>query len=126
MERHFERDLEKLKERLLWMGSLAERSVYQAVHAVLEADENLATLSIKDFGIGIAPEHQARIFERFERAVTGQHYGGLGLGLWIVRQIVEALGGNISVQSEPGQGSLFVVSIPRLPRQGSASGNTSQ
>ena len=42
MERHFERDLEELKERLLWMGSLAERSVYQAVHAVLEADENLA------------------------------------------------------------------------------------
>jgi phosphate transport system protein len=42
MERHFERDLEELKERLLWMGSLAERSVQQAVHAVLEADENLA------------------------------------------------------------------------------------
>ena len=42
MERHFERDLEELKERLLWMGSLAERSVHQAVHAVLEADENLA------------------------------------------------------------------------------------
>jgi phosphate transport system protein len=42
MERHFERDLEELKERLLWMGSLAERSVHQAVHAVLEADEKLA------------------------------------------------------------------------------------
>jgi len=42
MERHFERDLEELKERLLWMGSLTERSVHQAVHAVLEADENLA------------------------------------------------------------------------------------
>src|SRR5712692_950 len=42
MERHFERDLEELKERLLWMGSLAERSVHQGVHAVLEADEKLA------------------------------------------------------------------------------------
>ena len=42
MERHFERDLDELKERLLWMGSLAERSVHQAVHAVLEADEKLA------------------------------------------------------------------------------------
>ena len=42
MERHFERDLEELKERLLWMGNLAERSVHQAVHAVLEADEKLA------------------------------------------------------------------------------------
>ena len=42
MERHFERDLDELKERLLWMGSLAERSVHQAVHSVLEADEKLA------------------------------------------------------------------------------------
>jgi phosphate transport system protein len=42
MERHFERDLEELKERLLWMGSLAERSVHQAVHSVLEAEEKLA------------------------------------------------------------------------------------
>src|SRR3979490_283462 len=42
MERHFERDLDELKERLLWMGSLAERAVHQAVHAVLDADENLA------------------------------------------------------------------------------------
>jgi phosphate transport system protein len=42
MERHFERDLEELKERLLWMGNLAERSVHQGVHAVLEADEKLA------------------------------------------------------------------------------------
>src|SRR3984893_18157043 len=42
MERHFERDLEELRERLLWMGSLAERSVHQTVHAVLEADEKLA------------------------------------------------------------------------------------
>src|SRR5712664_2110469 len=43
MERHFERDLEELKERLLWMGSLAERAVHQAVHAVLDADEKLAS-----------------------------------------------------------------------------------
>ena len=42
MERHFERDLEELKQRLLWMGSLVERAVHQAVHAVLDADEQLA------------------------------------------------------------------------------------
>jgi len=78
----------------------------------LDRTEAGAVLSIKDFGIGIAPEHQARIFERFERAVSGQHYGGLGLGLWIVRQIVEALGGNIRVHSQPGQGSEFVVFVP--------------
>ena len=42
MERHFERDLNELKERLLWMGSLAERAVHQAVHSVLDSDEQLA------------------------------------------------------------------------------------
>jgi phosphate transport system protein len=48
MERHFERDLEELKERLLWMGSLAERSVHQAVHSVLDADEKLAETVLKE------------------------------------------------------------------------------
>src|ERR1700744_4883873 len=44
MERHFERDLEELKQRLLWMGSLTERAVHQAVHAVLDAEEHLAEI----------------------------------------------------------------------------------
>src|SRR6202163_1834089 len=48
MERHFEHSLEELKERLLWMGSLAERAVHQAVHAVLDADENLAEAVLKE------------------------------------------------------------------------------
>src|ERR1700680_1532201 len=48
MERHFERDLEELKERLLWMGSLAERAVHQAVHAVLDADEKLAGAVLRE------------------------------------------------------------------------------
>ena len=54
-------------------------------------------------GIGIAPEDQPRIFERFERAVATAHYGGLGLGLYITRQIVEALGGTIRVESRPAR-----------------------
>ena len=48
MERHFERDLDELKERLLWMGSLAERAVHQGAHAVLEADENLALAVLQE------------------------------------------------------------------------------
>src|ERR1700747_783204 len=48
MERHFERDLDELKERLLWMGSLAERAVHQAIHSVLEADEKLARAVIDE------------------------------------------------------------------------------
>lgn len=50
MERHFEKDLEELKERLLWMGSLAERAVHQAIHAVLDADEKLARAVLAEEG----------------------------------------------------------------------------
>jgi signal transduction histidine kinase len=71
-----------------------------------------ARFTVVDHGIGIAPADQARIFERFERAVSDRHYGGLGLGLWISRQIVEALGGTIVVESAAGAGSTFVVTLP--------------
>ncbi|MBV9787746.1 MAG: response regulator [Chloroflexi bacterium] len=68
---------------------------------------------VRDEGIGIAQEHLERIFVRFERAVSSDNYGGLGLGLYIVHQIVEALGGTIRVSSELGRGSTFTVSLPR-------------
>lgn len=71
-----------------------------------------ARLEVVDRGIGIAPADQERIFGRFERAVSGRHYGGLGLGLWIVRRIVEAHAGVIAVRSAPGLGSTFVVELP--------------
>lgn len=74
-----------------------------------------ASLTVRDYGIGISPENQARIFERFERAVSERQYGGLGLGLWITRQIVEALRGRVYVESGPGEGSLFTVDLPRVP-----------
>jgi signal transduction histidine kinase len=72
-----------------------------------------AVLAVTDHGIGIEAEAQARIFDRFERGVSAQHYGGLGLGLYIVRQIVEAHRGGIGVRSEPGRGSTFTVTLPR-------------
>jgi signal transduction histidine kinase len=71
-----------------------------------------AVLEVIDRGIGIAPEDQARIFGRFERAVSPRNYGGLGLGLWIVRSLVEAHGGHIRVASAPGHGSTFTVELP--------------
>jgi signal transduction histidine kinase len=70
-----------------------------------------AVLRVEDQGIGIAPEHQVRIFEPFERAVSDHNYGGFGLGLWITRQIVEAHGGQIRVESAPGRGATFVVEL---------------
>jgi PAS domain S-box-containing protein len=68
--------------------------------------------SVQDLGIGIASEDHERIFDRFERAAPAQHFGGLGLGLFISRQIVQAHGGAITVQSHPGQGSTFSVALP--------------
>lgn len=78
-------------------------------------DATTATLRVRDQGIGIAPEDAKRIFQPFERAVSIRHYGGLGLGLYITRNIVEAHGGTIEVSSKPGQGSCFQVQLPLAP-----------
>jgi PAS domain S-box-containing protein len=74
-----------------------------------------AFLVVKDQGIGIDPSDHAHIFERFERAVSSQNYGGLGLGLFIVKRIVESHGGTIRVESTPGEGAAFRVDLPRHP-----------
>jgi signal transduction histidine kinase len=79
------------------------------IEVTLDTEESRARLTVRDHGIGIAPEDQARIFEPFERAVSTRHYGGFGLGLWIVRQIIESMGGSIRVESVPGEGSTFTV-----------------
>ena len=70
-------------------------------------------LSVRDSGIGMEPSVLGRIFGRFERGHSGRNYPGLGLGLYITRQIVTALEGTISVESVPGQGSVFTVVLPR-------------
>ncbi|WP_437539210.1 ATP-binding sensor histidine kinase [Sorangium sp. So ce726] len=72
-----------------------------------------ARLSVRDHGIGIDPALQKQIFERFERAVSDKHYGGLGLGLYISRSLVEAHGGSICVESALGAGATFIVELPQ-------------
>jgi signal transduction histidine kinase len=81
----------------------------------VSSSETSAELAVVDRGIGIAIEDAERIFGRFERAVSSRNFGGLGLGLYITRQIVEAHGGTIAVTSRPGEGATFAVSLPIRP-----------
>jgi signal transduction histidine kinase len=81
-----------------------------------------ASVAVSDQGIGIDPSDHERIFERFGRAVSSRHYGGLGLGLWVTREIASQLGGTIVVRSALGQGATFTVTLPKAPaaRQGAS------
>jgi signal transduction histidine kinase len=78
----------------------------------IDSDGRTATLAVRDHGIGIAAEAQQRIFAPFERAVSERHYGGLGLGLYIVHTVVDGLGGSIQLESELGAGATFTISLP--------------
>ncbi len=82
------------------------------VQVMLKANQTHASLLVRDAGMGIAASDLQRIFGRFERATTARHVTGLGLGLYVTRQIVEAHGGTIAVESEVGKGSLFTVTLP--------------
>ena len=86
----------------------AGKPVEVSVHR-LEAQ---AELRVKDQGRGIAPEDHARIFQKFERAVHSHEVSGLGLGLFIVREIVEMHRGAVRVESALGQGATFIVTLP--------------
>jgi signal transduction histidine kinase len=88
----------------------------------IERTDDTARLSVIDHGIGIDPARQPYVFDRFERAVTATSYKGLGLGLYIARSIVVAHGGSITVESEPGVGSTFTVTLPCMPPQQPSTG----
>jgi PAS domain S-box-containing protein len=75
---------------------------------------SIARLTVADNGVGIKEEDQDRIFERFERATTLNEKAGLGLGLFLVKQIVEAHGGKIFLESRVGQGAEFTIEVPLL------------
>jgi signal transduction histidine kinase/CheY-like chemotaxis protein len=82
------------------------------VEVLVEEFDHKCRIVVSDHGIGIAPEHKTRIFERFERAAASRNYGGLGLGLYIVKQIVDGLCGTVYVESNLGAGSTFTVELP--------------
>ncbi|MEO5970212.1 MAG: PAS domain-containing sensor histidine kinase [Bdellovibrionia bacterium] len=74
--------------------------------------EGFLRLSVRDEGIGISFDHQSEIFRRFKRVSPDRKIDGLGLGLYIVRQLIEAHRGTIRVISEPGRGALFICDLP--------------
>ncbi|MFC7541843.1 sensor histidine kinase [Siccirubricoccus deserti] len=106
--------LEEVTENLL--SNAIKFGAGKPVSIALTSDGRTALLAVRDRGIGISEADRARIFGRFERAVTRREHGGFGIGLWLANQLVTAMGGGIAVESAPGEGTTFTVSLP----QGSA------
>jgi PAS domain S-box-containing protein len=82
------------------------------VDLTVTTDGTTAKLVVRDQGVGVAPEDQERLFDRFERVRLDRSVTGYGVGLWIVRRVVEAHGGSVSLESRLGEGSSFIVQLP--------------
>lgn len=108
-------DLDRLRMEQIFLNLLTNSLKYGAQRPVqisITSDATSAVMVFRDNGIGIAQYDQLRIFERFERVASNMNVGGLGLGLYITRQIVEAHRGTITLASTPGVGSTFTVRVP--------------
>ena len=110
----FDRNSMKLAIDNLLDNAVKFSSENSEINVILEKQEKNLLLRIEDSGIGIPLDEQAKIFEKFYRGKNSSAYSatGTGLGLTIVKQVVEAHGGEIRVESEPGKGSRIMVTIP--------------
>jgi signal transduction histidine kinase len=102
--------LEQVADNLL--SNAIKFGAGRPVCVALRSEGPTAHLIVRDQGIGISEEDRARIFQRFERAVTRREHGGFGVGLWLANQLVLAMGGTIAVESAPGEGTTFTVTLP--------------
>ena len=107
-------------DRIMWttvvtnMVNNAVKFTHEGVVAVsLSGNERQVTLTVSDTGVGIPPEEQAHIFERFHRGGSSDQQPGWGIGLALVAEMTAAHDGSVEVFSEPGKGSRFVVRLPR-------------
>jgi predicted ATPase/signal transduction histidine kinase len=103
--------LEQVVTNLL--GNAIKFGAGHAIEVVVRDTGQFVELQVTDHGIGIDADRVPKIFDRFERAVSSTHYGGLGLGLYLARVIVEGHGGTITVASRVGEGTTFTVRLPR-------------
>jgi signal transduction histidine kinase len=123
-------DQMRLRQALLNLMSNANKftekgTVTIAAHQGQENGRDWITLSVADTGIGMTPEQMGKLFQEFSQAssTTATKYGGTGLGLVISRRFCQMMGGDITVESEPGKGSTFTIRLPRMvatPKQSEA------
>ncbi|BCL84597.1 HAMP domain-containing histidine kinase [Ktedonobacteria bacterium brp13] len=116
---HVAADQERIAQVLRNLLSNAIRHTPEQgkIRLTASRDESMLRISVRDSGVGIAPEHLPYLFERFYRADASRSRatGGSGLGLAVARQVVQAHGGQITVESQPGQGSCFTFTLPIAP-----------
>jgi signal transduction histidine kinase len=98
------------------LSNAAKYGAGQPIEISVRSTRDQVVLSVRDHGIGIAEEDLQRIFGKFERAISAENYGGLGLGLYITKQLVEGMDGHIRATSTVGRGSTFTVEFPRAGR----------
>jgi signal transduction histidine kinase len=127
-------DQTRLRQSLLNLASNANKftekgTITIAAHQEQENGRDWVTFAVADTGIGMTPEQMGKLFQEFSQAssATASKYGGTGLGLAISRRFCQMMGGDITVESEPGRGSTFTICLPRIveaPKEGLVSDRT--
>jgi light-regulated signal transduction histidine kinase (bacteriophytochrome) len=108
-----ETQLTQLFQNLIGNGIKYQNSGVPRIHVSAARNGGKKwTFSVKDNGLGIAPQYFERIFEMFQRLHKREEFAGTGIGLAICKKIVDRHGGTISVESQPGQGSTFSFALP--------------
>ena len=114
-------DQTRFRQSLLNLVSNANKFTERGIITIAaregqDSGRDWVTLAVTDTGIGMTPEQMGKLFQEFSQAssATASKYGGTGLGLAISRRFCQMMGGDITVESEPGRGSTFTICLPRI------------